>query len=127
MYELTVARRFAAVHAVTLGGCPEAPHGHDWQVSVVVAARELDPDGVVCDFHLIEGRLEAVIDRLRGRDLNRTPPFDRTNPTAEEVARHIAAAIEGELPEGVGLQSVSVTEAPGCTATYRPGKGLRDW
>ncbi len=120
MYELTVMRRFAAVHAVTLGGRPEVSHGHDWQVSVVVAGRELNADGVVCDFHLIETRLDAVIDRLRDRDLNRTPPFDRTNPTAEEVARHVAGAIGRELPLGVRLAGVSVTEAPGCTATYRP-------
>ncbi len=120
MFELAVKREFRAAHAVTMSGDREASHEHDWGVSVVVAGRQLDGDGLLCDFHVIERRLEGVIGLLQGRDLNRTPPFDAINPTAEAVARHIADAMEPTLPAGVTLSSVSVTEAPGCTATYKP-------
>ncbi len=120
MFELALTREFRAAHAVTMAGDREASHEHDWGVSVVVAGRQLDGDGLLCDFHVIERRLEGVIGLLQGRDLNRTPPFDAINPTAEAVARHIADAMEPTLPAGVTLSSVSVTEAPGCTATYRP-------
>jgi hypothetical protein len=46
------------------------------------------------------------------------PPFDRLNPTAELVARHIADELGGAVPAGVRVHAVSVGEAPGCTATY---------
>ncbi len=120
MYELAVERDFHAAHAVTVEGRPETAHDHAWHVKVVVAGPAVDSEGLLCDFHVIERQLERVLEPLGGRDLNRTPPFDQMNPTAEMVARHIADVIGPQLPDRVTLTSVSVTEAPGCTATYRP-------
>jgi len=118
MFELTVQRDFRAAHAIMMGGQLEQTHDHCWHVSVVVQGDRLDNDGLLCDFHLIERELEGVIGCLRDRDLNRTPPFDRLNPTAEHVARHIGEQLAGVVPPGVVLKSVSVTEAPGCVATW---------
>ena len=126
MFELVVERSFPAAHAVTMKGRAEETHDHLWRVAVTVAGRQLDADGLLCDFHAIERRLAEVVDPLRGADLNRTPPFDRVNPTAEAVARHIAQRIAPALPEGVALRSVAVTEARGCTAVYRPKKRRSD-
>jgi 6-pyruvoyltetrahydropterin/6-carboxytetrahydropterin synthase len=120
MYELVVERDFRATHAVTMAGRPEPPHEHDWQVAVAVAGPRLDDDGLLCDFHLLGGHLQRILTPLEGRDLNRTPPFDAVNPSAEMVARHVADALEPLLPAGVTLARVAVTEAPGCTAVYRP-------
>ena len=118
MFELTVCREFFAAHAITMGAVREESHDHRWAVAVVVRGERLDGDGLLCDFHLIEQELDRVLEVLRGRDLNRTPPFDRINPTAENVARHIAEEIGQRIPQGVSLKSVGVTEAPGCTATF---------
>lgn len=110
MFELTVEREFRASHAITIAGSPESPHDHRWLVAVVVGGDRLDGDGLLCDFHEIERAIDAVIEPFRDGDLNEIVAF---NPTAENVARHIAETIE--VP---GLRSVSVTEAPGCTATF---------
>jgi len=118
MFELSVCREFCATHAITVSGVREEIHEHRWRVRAVVRGDHLDSDGLLCDFHRIERELDRVLELLRGRDLNRTPPFDHINPTAENVARHIAEEISQRIPEGVSLKSVSVTEAPGCTATY---------
>jgi 6-pyruvoyltetrahydropterin/6-carboxytetrahydropterin synthase len=118
MFELAVEREFRASHAITIGGVPEATHEHTWRVTVAVTGDGLDEDGLLCDFHDIERALDAVLNGLSDRDLNTTPPFDRVNPTAENIARHVAREID--LPQGVSLARVSVTEAPGCTATFRP-------
>ena len=40
------------------------------------------------------------------------------NPTAENVCWHIARTLR--IAPDVRLESVEVTEAPGCTACYRP-------
>ncbi len=114
MFELTVEREFLATHAITIAGAPETPHEHRWRVAVVVGGDGLDADGLLCDFHEIERAIDAVIDPFRDGDLNKIQPFNRLNPTAENVAKHISELLE--IPAGVQLRSVSVTEAPGCTA-----------
>lgn len=120
MFELTVEREFCAAHAIVINGVREPRHGHNWRLVVAVAGPRLDDDGLLCDFHVIEQALDRVLEPLRNVDLNETPPFDRVNPTAENVARHVAESILGGLPVGVRLDHVSVTEAPGGRATYRP-------
>ncbi|MDY7108791.1 MAG: 6-carboxytetrahydropterin synthase [Planctomycetota bacterium] len=119
MYELSVQREFTAAHAVTMAGRRESPHSHDWRVTAVVTGAGLDEDGILCDFEAVQRRLEEIVRPLEGVDLNRTPPFDTVNPTAEHLARHIADHLAGTLPDGAVVTSVSVSEAPGCTATYR--------
>ena len=121
MYEITIERDFHADHALTIAGRTEPTHGHDWHVSVVVRGAELDEDGLLLDFHLLEQRLDRILSSLRDRELNRTGPFARINPTAEQIARHLADTLAPALPGGIRLSRVDVTEAPGCTATYQPG------
>jgi 6-pyruvoyltetrahydropterin/6-carboxytetrahydropterin synthase len=119
MYELSVQAVFSAAHAIVIRGEREPVHGHTWHVTATVAGESLDADGLLCDFHGLERQLCSVAAALDNCNLNATPPFDRVNPTAEQVARHIARAFGSGLPGGVKLRTVSVTEAPGCTATYR--------
>ena len=118
MYQVSIERRFSATHAVTIGGRREEPHAHDWLVTVEVAGERLDADGLLCDFCALQQRLEQIVGPFDGADLNRTPPFDEMNPTAELVAKHIAERFVEGLPDGVALGAVTVTEAPGCRATY---------
>lgn len=124
-FQAVVHDRFSAAHAITIRGEREALHGHDWAVRAVVEAPTLDGDGLVCDFHALEHALREVIAPFRNANLNDTPPFDRVNPTAEHVAGHIGDALLARLGRVFGdrefcLRSVSVTEAPGCKAVYKP-------
>ena len=119
-YELTLRTEFCAAHAIVMKGEREPVHGHNWRLSVVVGGDELDEDGLLCDFHAIERELARIIEPFHNADLNATPPFDRVNPTAERVARHIGESIAKSLPSGVRLVRASVTEAPGCEATFVP-------
>ena len=120
MFELSVQRVFSAAHALVLAGRRETLHGHDWRLTVVVAGPHLDADGLLCDFHALEAAVEAVIAPFHHANLNEVEPFTRINPSAEHVARHIAQRLAGSLPVGVSLSRVSLTEAPGCEATYFP-------
>ena len=119
MFELTVEREFCAAHAITMAGQREQTHGHNWRVRIGVAGDKLDADGLLCDFHLVERALDSVVGRLHNRNLNDTPPFDRLNPTAEQVARYIAESVSTALPRSIAVAHASVTEAPGCTAIFR--------
>lgn len=122
MYHLSVETEFCAAHAITIGGAREATHGHNWRVTLTVSGPTLDADGLLCDFHAVEAALRDTTAPFHNADLNTTAPFDRLNPTAEHVARHIAERVQASmaamLPPGAGVASCRVTEAPRCAATY---------
>jgi len=118
MFELTVRRSFAAAHAIVMRGIRESMHGHDWDIRVTVSGPALDPDGLLCDFHALERTLEDAIAPFRNRTLNEIPPFDRVNPTAENLAEFVALEVGARLPHGVVVRTVEVEEAPDCTARW---------
>lgn len=124
MFEISVTRTFAAAHAIRLpDGSREPVHGHNWSITVVVAAEQLDEIETVMDFHELERVLEGVIAAWRNRDLDMCVPFagpDGRNSTAEAVAHHAGTQVALQLPKSVRLVRCSVTEAPGCVATWRP-------
>ena len=117
MYELTIHLNFLATHAVTIQGIDEEPHEHDWQLVVHVAARDLDSDGVVCDFHVLEQGVKEAIAPLENANLNEITLFKGMSPTAENVVTVISQRIAPLLPARVLLRRVSLTEAPGCIAS----------
>lgn len=119
MFELTVERSFSAAHAIRIGGQLEPVHGHNWTVRATIAGRQLDRDGLLVDFHKVERALDRILHPFHNHSLNEVAPFDALNPTAEHVAREIGQALARTLPPGVALSSLSVGEAPGCTATWR--------
>lgn len=62
-------------------------HGHNWQVTVYCAAKELNEDGMVCDFKHIKDKIHGFLDHSY---LNEKLSF---NPTAENIARWITEQI----------------------------------
>jgi 6-pyruvoyltetrahydropterin/6-carboxytetrahydropterin synthase len=66
--------------------------------------------------------VKSLAGRLHNRDLNTVPPFDRKNPSAENVALWIADEIRkaGILNNGVRLEEVTVWEGTRNSVTFRP-------
>ena len=123
MYQITVERSFSAAHALRLtDGSSEPVHGHDWHVTVSVASEHLDGMDTVMDFHELERILQEIVAPFCNRNLNDVQPFaaGSVNPSAEQVAWWVGSQAGKRLPENVSLVQVSVVEAPGCVATYRP-------
>ena len=122
MYELTVEATFAAAHNLReyQGEC-ERLHGHNWRVEVCVAAEGLDRLGMVMDFRDLKAALDGVLQELDHTYLNDVPPFDKSNPTTENLCRHIAARLAAGLPCNVSVRRVSCWESDKCGASYMPG------
>ena len=124
MFDLTIETTISAAHAIVIGGQREPVHGHDWHITATISGRTLDAEGLLCDFHAVESALREVTAPFHNRNFNETSPFDRLNPTAENIARHFADQLGGRLrailPPGAALTALRITEAPGCAATYRP-------
>jgi 6-pyruvoyltetrahydropterin/6-carboxytetrahydropterin synthase len=119
MFEISVGREFSASHQLRLlDGSLEPLHGHNWKVKVTVGAGKLDEMGVIMDFHELERMMDGIVDPMHNRHLNEVEAFRTVNPSAENVALHIADALR--LPVEVRLISVEVWETEGCSAVYRP-------
>ena len=117
-FEITITREFSAAHALRLyDGSIEPLHGHNWRVSVAVSADKLDAIGVVMDFHELQRLVDEVIGPMHNRNLNELAAFATTNPSAENVAVHLANTLA--LPASVRLHKVEVWETADCSATYR--------
>ena len=77
MYLVRIERTFSAAHSIVMGGVAEPVHGHNWRVEATFAGASLDADGLLVDFHAVEGALDAIVGRFHNRSLNAVAPFDR--------------------------------------------------
>ena len=123
MYEISVDYTFAAGHALRnyRGKC-ENVHGHNYKLRVTVEGAELDSTGLLMDFIDVRAAIRALVERLDHQFLNDLPPFDKLNPSAENIARYFSDALEPQVREqGLRVRAVTVWETDATSATYRPG------
>jgi 6-pyruvoyltetrahydropterin/6-carboxytetrahydropterin synthase len=119
IYEISVETTFAASHQLRGYKADLEPlHGHNFRVEAFVAADALAESGLVLDFLELEAKLKEVVAPYDHRHVNEIPPFDRVNPTTENLARFIHGELARRLPEGVRLRRVRVWEAPTYSASY---------
>ena len=127
LWRLTVRDDFSAGHALRHyeGKC-ERMHGHNFAVELTVEGSQLAAGTeMLLDFKVLKKGLKAMLDALDHRLLNETPPFDRINPSSENLARHIWQGMQAHLaahddPQAqlVRLHSVTVSEKGAQSATY---------
>ena len=119
LYEITVICRFTASHRLL---CPgqgwEDMHEHTWRAEAIARSRGVDEAGMAIDFRFFKAILEEVISRVDGRCLNKTPPFDRLPPSAENVAWYIFENLREHLGRKADLHRVIVWESEDCAAAY---------
>ncbi|MDP2682573.1 MAG: 6-carboxytetrahydropterin synthase QueD [Deltaproteobacteria bacterium] len=120
MYELTVISDFAAAHSLRFyeGEC-ERLHGHNWKVEVTVASKKLNKIGLAVDFKILKRTLENIIERLDHKYLNEIQPFDKENPSSENIARYIFKQFQKEIKgKDIKAARVKVWESENAAAVY---------
>lgn len=106
MYYITKTLEISAAHHLELdyeSKCTRL-HGHNWKIKVFCRAKELDKNGMVCDFT----HIKAIVNQLDHRNLNDLLPF---NPTAENIAHWLTE----QLPN---CYRAEVQESEGNVAIY---------
>lgn len=107
MYYISKTFTISAAHRLKLSY--ESPcakmHGHNWQIRVCFKSRDLNADGMVCDFAKVKERITKALDH---KNLNEVLPM---NPTAENMARWIVEQFNA-------CYRAEVEESPGNVAIY---------
>ena len=122
-YQVIIEDHFSSAHALRYyHGKTETLHGHNFRVQVVVEGKKLQNKvKYLTDFVTLQKALRAVVKPLDHINLNEAPPFNKENPSAENLARFIGQELTGRWREpGVRLESVTVWEAPDSAARYLP-------
>jgi 6-pyruvoyltetrahydropterin/6-carboxytetrahydropterin synthase len=94
-------------------------HGHNWKLEVEVQATGLDELGMAVDFKVVKEAARTLTATLDHRYLNEIEPFDRINPTAENLAGHIYRGLSEMLnDERIQVQAVTLWETERACIRY---------
>jgi 6-pyruvoyltetrahydropterin/6-carboxytetrahydropterin synthase len=110
-YKLSVTKNFSSAHCLRKykGKC-ENLHGHNWKIKAVFCGTKLDKTGMLIDFTDIKKHLEKIILYLDHKFLNEIEPFNRINPTAENLASFILEQLKSIEIENAKVCEVEVWE-----------------
>lgn len=116
MYSLKVEGSFSSAHNLRgyKGKCEDL-HGHNWRIEVIVKSEELNNIGIVVDFKELKQKLNAVLEEMDHKYLNKLAYFKKVNPTSENIAKYIYQKLITRIPL---LDSVTVWENATSCATY---------
>jgi len=123
MYQISVEQHFDAAHFLRgyRGKC-EALHGHRFRVVVKIKCSGINDIGIAYDFTDLKHHLGEIIDRFDHTSLNDVPPFDKINPSSENIAATIYDELKPKLAGvPVSIASVEVWESPYQGVVYSPG------
>jgi 6-pyruvoyltetrahydropterin/6-carboxytetrahydropterin synthase len=123
MYQVAIERHFDAAHYLRdyQGKC-EALHGHRYKVVAKVNASKVNEVGLAYDFTVLKKRMDGILERYDHTCLNDIQPFDKINPSSENIASTIYEELEpGLAGEPVTLHCVEVWESPDSWVSYSPG------
>jgi len=122
MYEIAVEQDFDAAHFLRgyQGKC-EAVHGHRFRVVVKVKASGVNDIGIAYDFAELKQHLGDILSRFDHTCLNDMPPFDKINPSSENIASTIYDELKLKLAGApVSISGVEVWESPQSGVAYSP-------
>ncbi len=122
MYFITIEKDFDAAHYLRdyHGKC-ENLHGHRYVVRVTIKSEKLDKSGLAYDFTVLKKQLGEILERFDHGCLNDIPPFDKINPSAENIATEIYKNLKPKLKgKSVTIDEIEVFESPTSKVTYKP-------
>jgi len=122
MYEIIVEQYFEAAHFLRgyQGKC-ENVHGHRYGVVVRFKSEKLNEIGLAYDFTNVKQHLKTVTGSYDHALLNDLPPFDKINPSAENIASAIYKELKDKVNDDAAvLTAVEVWENPQQGVVYTP-------
>jgi len=122
MYQISVEQDFDAAHFLRgyHGKC-EALHGHRFRVVIKVKSSAVNDIGIAYDFTELKHHLADILAKFDHTCLNDVPPFDKINPSSENIASTIYKELQPKLARApVLISCVEVWESPQSGVAYTP-------
>ena len=123
MYTLNITSEFSAAHHIRgyQGRCARE-HGHNYKITVEIQAANLDHLGFVMDYYSVKKILQETIEKLDHYNINIIPPFDKINPTAENIAAWFYENISSNLSinNNIIITAVILSETDDFFVRYTP-------
>ena len=119
MYKISIETQISAAHLLRdyEGPCSRL-HGHNWKILVVVMSNTLDKHGIAIDFLDLKNLTWKVVGKFDHNNFNIIPPFDKINPTAENIVKYFFEEIEKLLPSNASLKSIRLWETEKYAVEY---------
>ncbi|MDR3048223.1 MAG: 6-carboxytetrahydropterin synthase QueD [Elusimicrobiota bacterium] len=116
-YQVSSTKTFAGAHFLRgyKGKC-ENLHGHNWKVRAAFSGSKLDKTGMLLDFTDIKAALDKTMLYLDHKCLNEIPPFNKINPTAENIAAFIYSELKKYQSKTAKIAEVEVWESETSSA-----------
>ena len=120
MYTLSVEKMISSAHQLNKyeGPCAHI-HGHNWKIKVFVQSESLEKSGIALDFSDLDQLLLQIVEPFDHQLINTIPPFDKINPTAENIVKYIYDRMKSMLPDQVSLKNVSIWETENYSVSYK--------
>jgi len=123
-YVVSTEISFSASHSLRgyNGECSRI-HGHNWILRVYYEFENLNDIGLTIDYGQLRESLKKVVcSRFDHQHINNISPFDKLNPTSENLAREIFKVCREEVQvEGGRLIEVELWETSRDMVRYREG------
>ncbi len=119
MYYLSIDTVLSAAHFLEgyEGDCAKI-HGHNWKIRITVKTNKLDKVGMGLDFKAIKDCSWQVLGKYDHHCLNEIAPFNKINPTAENLAKFLYDEITRLLPESIAMHKISLWETENYLVEY---------
>lgn len=121
MYYISVEDSFSSAHQLReyKGKC-EKLHGHNWLIKVIICGEKLDKAGMLIDFVVLKKYLKEELDYLDHQFLNELEPFNKINPSAENLSYFLYNKMQNRLNnyQGISVYRVDVWESSKSCASF---------
>lgn len=96
-------------HSVELNGKQGAVHSHTWEIAMTIMLHSME----FVRFSEIESKVNALLDCYQDQYINEKEPFNKINPTLENVCDYLFEVVSEELKEsGWKLLCMEMSETP---------------
>jgi 6-pyruvoyltetrahydropterin/6-carboxytetrahydropterin synthase len=117
LYSILVKDKFSSAHKLrNYNGKCENMHGHTFEVELYLELESLNEIGISIDFKDCKIVLKEELNLLDHTCINDIEPFDKINPSAENIAAYLYKKIKTKLPF---LKEVFVWESENARASYK--------
>lgn len=121
MFEITVANHIDSAHFLRgyQGKCLNV-HGHTWRIKVTLKGERLNELGLLVDFSEVKRIIGEVTECFDHKLINEIEPFDRINPSSENLARYVYCRVKEKIAslQNISVVKVSVSESRDTEAVY---------